>query len=114
MKEPPKMQEMGPKKYGEMVRKQNKFYDDHMAGKRDRKTGEYYYHIDTKDPTKPVVVYNRNCTSTTIGYVNCTKCNEEISVGSNSTGKCCLYCGELNLFSAELKEKLTVSEEAND
>lgn len=106
VKESPKCQEMGPKKYGEYIRKQNAFYDKYKAGKKDPKTGEYYHHISGKDPSKPSITYSNSGVSTTIGYVKCKECEADLWVGSNSVGRICLYCAEYNYFSIEMKDEL--------
>jgi hypothetical protein len=54
-KESAKRQEMGPKKFDAMVEKQNKFYDEHLAGRKNPKTGDLYHKIDFKDPRKQTI-----------------------------------------------------------
>jgi hypothetical protein len=105
-KESPLRAELGDKKYNEKVEKVNKFYDRYKAGKRDPKTGEYYHHISATDPSKPKYSFSNSCLSVTIGHVKCQKCKAKMSVGSNSLGKFCLYCGGYNYFSAEMKDEL--------
>lgn len=102
----PLRDEVSPKKYKQLVEKENKRYDKYMAGKRDPKTGVYYNHIHYSDPRLPKYKFSKNSLSETIGYIKCSECGEDLSVGENSMGKCCLYCGEYNEFSVEFKEKL--------
>jgi len=105
-KDTPLRAEMGDKKYFKMIEKQNQHYDKYKAGRRDPKTGMYYHEISGTDPNKSIVSTSASCVSHTIGEVPCIKCGELITVGSNSARKCCLYCGELNSFSSELKDRL--------
>ena len=105
VKESPALQELGPKKYRERMEKANKEYDKYKAGKRDPKTGDYYHHVDFKDPRIPKN-YGNSALTEVLGYTPCGHCGNEISVGALSNGKCCLYCGEYVFFDTELKDKL--------
>lgn len=102
VKEPPKMQDMGPKKYKQMIEKQNKFYDEHKAGKRDRKTGEYYYNISTTDPRKSKSLGGSFC-----GYMECKteECDEVFTLKSTTSGIICSKCKKFISFSKEDKEQ---------
>ena len=100
-RESPLMQEMGPKKYKKMVEKSDKFYDKYKAGRRDPKTGEFYYHIGVKPPRDKEIKTNY----LDLGKIPCPKCGSMVEVSNISCGKIC-FCGELVFFSMELKEKL--------
>jgi hypothetical protein len=98
--------EMGDKKYKAMVEKSNKDYDKYKAGKRNPKTGEYYYHLDSRDPNKPLYSFSSSCVSEFIAEVKCKGCDEMIPVSENTSRKICLYCNELNFFSIEFRKNL--------
>ena len=105
-KDTPLRAEMGDKKYNSMIERQNKFYDKYKAGKRDPKTGEYYYHISGTDPSNPKRVFSSKCLSEELGRVKCTGCETMLSVTSSSRVKVCLFCGADNYFSNEFKDAL--------
>jgi hypothetical protein len=105
-RESPLMQEMGPKKYNRMVEKSDKFYDKYKAGRRDPKTGDFYYHIGVKPPRTSDIKSNYEG----LGVIACPKCGKSIEVSNNSNGKVC-FCGELIFFTTELKESLRVKNE---
>jgi len=97
------MQDMGPKKYREMVQKENSFYDKHKAGKKDPKTGQYYHHISTTDPRLA-----KSTSGTLCGYLECKteNCNEYYRVSSNSAGYICNKCGKYISITKEDKVKV--------
>ena len=104
-KEPPLMQKLGRKKYMQQIEKCNKFYDDHMAGKRNRKTGEYYNEVHYTDPSKPK--YNIGG-GASIGYVPCKteECDEYLSLKRTTRAKICSKCGKMNDWSREEVEEI--------
>jgi hypothetical protein len=103
-KEPPLMQQLGRKKYKEQVEKCNKFYDDHMAGKRNPKTGDYYYPISYSDPSKPKFGNLRARPEETLGYITCRNknCNQPVRVSGVSRGITC-WCGEAYIWTDDDK-----------
>ena len=103
------MQELGPKKYKQMIEKQNKFYDEHKAGKRDRKTGEYFHHIHATDPRKTKSLGGSFC-----GYIECKTedCDEVFTVKTTSGGIICNKCKKFISFSKEEKDQAREEYEA--
>lgn len=89
-KEPKLLQELGPKKYRQKMESTNKFYDNHMAGKRNPKTGELYHHISFTDPNK------RTNTGKAVGEVECAGCGYVFSVKRSSVMIICSHCKQLN------------------
>lgn len=100
-REPKLLQEIGPKKYKEKVRKSSEFYDKYKAGKTDPKTGEYYHHLGPV--VKPKVLGGA-----TIGYVKCVNdsCDNYFAINRSTACAICSKCNTLNSFSNELKLKL--------
>jgi hypothetical protein len=92
VKESKGIQELGPKKYYEKIKKENDFYDKYKAGKRDPKTGEYYHKIDFKDPRK------KNYLGKTAGAVACVYCDNWFEVSTSTTAVICSNCRKLNFI----------------
>lgn len=84
-KEPPLMQEIGPKKYYEKIDAAHKFYDKYKAGRRDPKTGEYYHHISFSDPNA-----KRTVTGQSLCQIECHDCGNPLSVRTSTV---CITCG---------------------
>lgn len=99
-KEPPLLQEIGPKKYKEKIHKASEFYDKYKAGKTDPKTGEYYRHFNQK-PTDTL-------SSSTLGYLECINdnCNNYFKITRNTSIIICSKCNTLNSISKENKKLL--------
>lgn len=100
-KEPPLMQEIGPKKYYEKVRKANSEYDKYKAGKINPKTGEYYHRLGATPKES-------NISGSLLGYVECIteNCDNYFAVKRNTASIICKKCNCLNSFSKELKQDL--------
>ena len=84
------LQELGPKKYFDKIKKANDFYDKYKAGKRDPKTGEYYHHIDFSDPNK------KNYLGKSAGAVECVHCGDWFEVSTSTAAVICSNCRKLN------------------
>jgi hypothetical protein len=91
-------QEMGPKKFHQMVEKENKFYDQHKAGRKDPKTGQMYYNIDYKDPRKQTIKQK------TIDGFMCDVCESGISLSRTTFMIQCSHCQTLYKIT---RDKLT-------
>ena len=85
-KEPPMMQQLGPKKYYEKVDKAAKFYDQHKAGKRDPKTGEFYHNISFTAPKAPTKV------GQTLGEIECNGCKRPLTIRTSTICVSCSNC----------------------
>ncbi len=98
VKESPLCQEIGPKKYKERIEKSNKFYDEFKAGKKDPKTGQFYYHIHGKNPLlKTKLGVNDGC-------VECGKCKYPLGI---TTSTSCIICSQCNTLHSIVRDKLT-------
>lgn len=82
-------QELGDKKYNQLVEKENKFYDNYKAGKRDPKTGQFYYNIDFKDPRKKTIPQK------TIDGFYCSTCNIGLPLSRTTYMIQCTRCKTL-------------------
>jgi hypothetical protein len=104
-KESPKMQELGPKKYYEKLEKINKHYDDHMAGKRDPKTGELYHPISYTDPSKPKYAFSAKGASI---YVPCKTdgCDNVMGLKRTTRTIICSKCKKLISWERDEIEEL--------
>lgn len=86
-RESPLCQELGPKKFTEKVEKANKFYDNYKAGKRDPKTGEFYYHIHGKNPLLKTKLGRND------GCISCGGCEIGLGVTTSTAIVICTRCG---------------------
>lgn len=102
-KESPKQQELGPKRYKEMVERENKFYDNYKAGKRDPKTGQYYNPISFSDPRLSKVK-----TGGSIACVPCVTegCENWLDVKRTTRAIICRSCKKMNSWTKEEVEQL--------
>lgn len=91
-KESPKLQELGPKKYYQKLEKMNKFYDQHMAGKRDPKTGIFYNKIDYSNPDKSKNLGGRPLVS----FECLSGCGSVISINTTTVCIICDRCKTLH------------------
>lgn len=105
-REPPLMQEIGPKKYYERVKKANADYDKYKAGKVNPKTGEYYHFLGA-------VKKSKNLGGSTLGFVECITegCDNYFAVKRNTVSIICRKCNTLNSFSSQLKKELETERE---
>jgi hypothetical protein len=96
VREPKLLQEIGPKKYKEKVRKASEFYDKYKAGKTDPKTGEYYNHFNSGPKSS-------NINSVSIGQIKCStdQCTNYLSIKRTTCMIICSKCSKLNTISKE-------------
>jgi hypothetical protein len=95
-REPKLLQEIGPKKYKEKIRKASEFYDKYKAGKTDPKTGEYYNHFTSKPSGSKI-------SSVSIGQLKCSTegCNNFFSIKRTTCMVICSKCNKLNSISKQ-------------
>lgn len=86
-----RLQELGPKKYYSEVERHNKFYDNHMAGKTNPKTGDYYHAINFKDPNKKKGLGSRYFTT-----VPCEQCGTPLSLTTKTAAIICASCNKFH------------------
>lgn len=84
-KESPLKQELGPRKYNQMLENNSKFYDRHKAGRRDPKTGTYYHEISFEKPR--VSKFGQD-----LGFLDCPYCDNYFQVRSSTAGIICSKC----------------------
>lgn len=94
-KESPKIQEMGLKKYKQMIEKENKFYDQYKAGRKDPKTGQYYYNISTKNPLAKTKL-GRDA-----GCIECLNCGYTLSISTATVIIICSQCKSYHIISRD-------------
>lgn len=82
-----KRQEMGPRRYRDMIERTNREYDTYKKGKRNPKTGEYYYDISFNKPRK----YNFG---QSLGFIDCPFCDNYFEVRTSTRGIICSKCNK--------------------
>lgn len=100
-RESPLKQQIGPKKYQQIVEKNAKFYDNYKAGKTDPKTGEFYHHISGNDPNKI-----KKLGGNSYGSIQCISCDNYFSITRATACIICNHCKKLN--------KITIDKETGE